>query len=200
MKKINFYLSAICLLLIVSHLSLPIQVNAQIDLEHTFDDNLTGNISINFTPVNPVIDYYTYFDKPTNEVRFYNEDYSLYKSVFITPPADYTLSHVSNFSKNIFTTDNKIVFCVHFNNLNVGNNSFIMKFYDEDGLIIQDFGISNNMMAPIIHRVSNNSYRLHINRMTYCDHPVNGFKYQTEIYVLIDDGTEIEVKRIILTE
>ncbi len=69
------------------------------------------------------IDYYVYYNTETNQVRIYNNDYSLYKSVTITPPANYSISSVSGFSKNVFTNDNKVVFWVDFRQDNASSNN-----------------------------------------------------------------------------
>jgi len=64
--------------------------NAQITLEHTFD----GNIEYQGGQFLPVINLYLPYYEAVNPIRLYNEDYSLYKSITITPPANYSVSNL----------------------------------------------------------------------------------------------------------
>jgi hypothetical protein len=80
---------------------------AQIELEHTFDGYVTTN-NTNISP--PVIDYYLeYYPTTSNQVKIYNKaDYSLYKSVVVAPPSNYSIQHFyfpdfdGNFPTQIF--------------------------------------------------------------------------------------------------
>ena len=152
--------------------------NAQINLEHTFDGNV-GHNGYFFAPLN----YYTYYNVDAKQVRLYNENYSLYKQVVITPPANYSISSVTLFSKDIVTTDGKITFFVQFTNPNVvstnPNSYSAMKLYDENGTVVKDFGYAY-MFSPSFHQIADNKYRLANLRYIYG----TPFKYQTDIYSL----------------
>lgn len=158
--------------------------NAPINLEHTFD----GNVGHNGVFIIPSIDYYTYVNTATNQVRLYNEDYSLYRSITITPPADYSIGSVSNFSKNIATVDNKVTFLVSFYNVDLtSTNSYTtLRLYDENGTLIKDFGYSHNFGAGF-HKISNNKCRLLIIRYKMPS-PIT---YETEIYSLSGTFTNV---------
>ena len=171
MKKL-IYSAAIVSLLFFSQTA-----NAQINLMHTFD----GSISWNW--YSPTINYYTGVNITTKQVNLYNEDYSLYKSVTVTPPAGYDIANTSNFSKNIVTTDGKITFFVFFTNFSTdANSTYAIKLYDENGTVVKDFGYSASYSINI-HSVSNNKYRLSFLRLSYNPYPTNPI-YKTEIYSL----------------
>ena len=152
--------------------------NAQITLEHTFD----GNIEYQGGQFLPVINLYLPYYEAVNPIRLYNEDYSLYKSITITPPANYSVSNLYLFSKNIVTTDNKVTFFVNFINPNAtnSNQSYILRLYDEDGTMVKDFGYAATGLSFSFHLVTNNKYRLKILRLT----STTPYTYKTEIYSL----------------
>lgn len=156
------------------------KVNAQITLEHTFDGNVDYSTSSYFYPG---IDYYTYFNSETNQVRIYNKDYSLYKSITITPPANYHISSVYILSKNVFTNDNKITFFAYFTQDNASMNNSLnnLKLYDENGVVIKDFGYLYSF-HPSVHIVSN-KYRLSVVRYIYTNSN-NSITHETDIYSL----------------
>lgn len=128
-------------------------LSAQINLEHTFD----GNVSY-AGDFYPVINLYT---ATTNEVGLYNEDYSVYKTIPITPPDGYTIFQTYCFNKNIMTTDDKVSFIVNFRQRAMESNFNLYstcRLYDEDGNIVKGFGYTYSFLSSI-HRISNNEYR-----------------------------------------
>jgi len=153
--------------------------NAQINLEHTFD----GTVGHNGVFYTPSLGYYTYVNTATNQVRLYNEDYSLYKSITITPPANYSISNAYLFSKGIATTDEKITFFIDFINPDIvstdPNSYHSLRLYDEDGKMVKDFGYAY-IFSQNFHQVSNNKCRLSITRYKI-PAPIT---YETEIYSL----------------
>jgi len=166
MKKLTFILIAISLLFFSQ------TANAQINLEHTFDG------SVQYSADLPRCNYYIQLSG--FQVKLYSdENYSLYKSVTVTPPTNYTILGVYNPCQNVFTTDNKVTFFVIcYNNSASGTNQFCtMRLYNEDGTIVRDFGYSSSFLFPYIHRTSNNKYRLYVNRTTSTSN-------KTEIYSL----------------
>jgi hypothetical protein len=174
--KMLFTVAIMCLLLFSQ------TTNAQITLVHTFNGSVTNNyVQIN----NPDIDYYVEaYPTTTNQVKIYNKsNFSLYKSVNITPPSNYGIHQTYLFSKNILTTDNKLAFFVMLSN--TGNPDYNLRYslrlYNEDGVLIKDFGYSGTSINPTIHIV-NNSYRLLFYRLIYEPFPTS--KYETEIYSL----------------
>ena len=72
------------LLLIIATLSICIlRLNAQINLEHTFDGYLMPIIIDD----NPEY-YYDVYDK-SNNIKIYDKNFNLYKNINITPPDNY---------------------------------------------------------------------------------------------------------------
>lgn len=154
---------------------------AQINLEHTFD----ATVGASYQFISPVINYYTYFNIETSQVRLYNEDYSLYKTINISSPSNYKMAYVSGFSKGIVSTDGKITFLVSFGKITSDgnyNSNYIGKLYDQDGNMIKDFGYSGTLLSPSFHVVSNNVCRMSISILEYEPYPTA--KYKTEIYSL----------------
>jgi len=150
---------------------------AQINLEHTFDAYVSTYGGF-FLP--PSLECYTYFNSETKQMRVYNEDYSLYKSISFTPPASYSTSGMSVL-KNIFTTDGKLTFLVTFTNPDMINtNSWnALRLYDENGTLLKDFGYAY-LFTSNIHVTSNKKYRLALIRYK----ATNPSTHTTEIYSL----------------
>ena len=173
MRKVFLTMMAVTTALLLSQ-----GANAQITLEKTFE----GNVEHIGTPYSPFQDYYTYLDAETSEVRLYNEDYSLYKTVKITPPAKYSLQYVSLFSKNVFTNNDVITFVGQFNSTaadvpdrNLAQN---YKLYDENGTMLKDLGYAFTFFSPTIHVTPDNKFRLIV--LSYVS--VSPLRYKTEIY------------------
>jgi hypothetical protein len=170
MKKL-FYSIAITSMLFFSQ-----TVNAQINLEHTFD-GWVNNYGGYFLP--PSLEYYTDFNAVTKQMRVYNEDYSLHKSISFTPPAGYSANSVSVY-KNIFTTDGKLTFLVTFNNPNqINTNSYCaLRLYDENGAMLKDFGYMY-LNTHGTHVTSDKKYRFLLIRYIYSPATTT---HKTEIY------------------
>jgi hypothetical protein len=145
--------------------------NAQITLEHTFDGDVsyfgTGALIGNNTGVN----LYGFVNTTTSQVKLYNEDYSLYKSVTITPPSGYKIdASISCISKTLFNSNDKIEFIVTFtrsSTLENYNDRSACKMYDEDGTLIKDFGTSYVLQLFGIIKLSNGEYKLLIKKYIY---------------------------------
>jgi len=165
--------ATLCLLLFSKTL------NAQITLEHTFD----GYVSHNGAFFTSSVNHYNYFNSATSQVKLYNEDYSLYKSITITLPTNYSMSGIYLISKGIVTTDNKTTFFVQATNVDMistnPNLYSCLILYDENGAIIKDFGYAY-IFSPSFHKLSNNTCRLSIIRYIYSSPST----YQTDIYSL----------------
>jgi hypothetical protein len=138
--------------LIAATLGLTQNTKAQITLLHSFDKDAR----VNGNWVEPAINYYSVFDRDANEVKLYAEDFSLAKTITITPPAGHTLNHVFYFCRNIFTTDGKISF---FAVLSDDQYMYTRKIYDEDGKVLLNIDDVGDLDI-LIHMTSNNQYRL----------------------------------------
>ena len=161
-------------LIVIAFVGLSFVANAQINLEHTFQGYVFhGTSQLGFATHN----YYTDILVTANEIKIYNENYSLYKVIYILPPIGYSISSATAFSQNIVTTDNKVTFFVFFYNSAVeANLRYILKLYDENGVIIKDFGYTGTTSVSL-NKTSNNKCRLSI--IKYIDDA-----YKTEIYSL----------------
>ena len=171
MKKL-FYTSFVFMAI----LTCPQISNAQITLEHTFNTyvNFANTISWNGDA-----NYYIDNNSAGNQIKLYNIDYSLFKTVSITPPSGYSITSVSYLTKNLFNSNDKLEFFVQFTGQTTDYSVYqSLRLYDEDGVVIKDFGF-NYIFASSIHKI-NNQYRLSVVRYIYST-PVS---YITEIYSL----------------
>ena len=137
--------------------------NAQINGLHTFE----GTIFHSFNTISQ-LDFSGYWKVDgTNQIRIYNEDFSLRRTVNIQVPQGYNIWVVNSLSQKIFSTDNRLEFIVVFmantaQNSN-SNQRTIMKLYNEDGNLIRDFGTAF-LFFPSVHITSNGDYRLLVQR------------------------------------
>ena len=183
-KGINIRIS----ILLISFIAFNLSVNAQINLEHTFDGLVTHYGSGGLIGNNTGVNLYGYTKNSSNQVLFYNEDYSLYKTITITPPTGYNNSSISFVSKNLFNSDDKIEFIIAFINPNAlqqggdYNTYYSSKIYNEDGNLIKDFGTSYQIIPSGIVNISNGQFKLLIHRYVYNTNSI--IITSTEIYSL----------------
>lgn len=173
--KTLFYSISISILLLLS-----LESNAQITLEHTFDDLLQwqGDIYMeqNLYPTNTY--QITGIKDNSYSIMIYNSDYSLQssKTFNFTPPIGYKISTVS-VSRKLFNSDENYEFMVSYVNDNAFDNThYKIKLYDQNGNVIKDFGTSYILTAYSYLHVVNGKLRLIIYNLT-----VDG-KQKTEIY------------------
>lgn len=123
---------------------LTITSEAQINLEHTFTS--TSNYGIySFITDSKGIMYYTYGDTTTNQIKFYNKDYSLYKTITINRPVGYSII-IFNVSEKLFNINSSLELLCEFSK---AQNTKLL-IYDENGTIIKDFGTYNYGIYPYI--------------------------------------------------
>lgn len=172
MKRLIYNLLASIIIL-----TCPKNSIAQITLEHTFNGNANF---CNAYILNGDVNYYSIINSTDNQIKLFNMDYSLYKTITILPPSGYKISGVSFFTKHLFNNDDKIEFLVMFysstsnSNLNTTN-----KLYNEDENLIKDFGYYYLSTTNIIK--INDQYRLLL--LCYTNNTLP-FTYKTEIYSL----------------
>lgn len=138
MKKIILYISFLFLGLG--------STNAQINFEHTFTTKSGFDWFVSNT--NGIM--YVFTDTLTNQVKIYNTDYSLYKSVSIDRPVGYYVS-ICLPSEKLFDTDSQIEFLCTYEDsqYNCSVNPCVYttiskaKVFNEDGSILKDFGTFN---------------------------------------------------------
>ena len=116
-------------------------MNAQITLDHTY---ITSSGMSSCILSNNNIMYYTYPDTVLNQIKLYNEDHSLFKTI--------TIPHIDNcYGMNymfvddmLFNNDDNIELFIMYGIYTLTNSySFTAYIIDEDSKIIKDFGIYN---------------------------------------------------------
>lgn len=163
---------------VMSLLTCPQFLNAQITLEHTFDSYVifSASTQINYTGD---ANYYIPINSTNNQIKLYNIDYSLYKTVSITPPSGYQITFISYLTKHLFNSNDKMEFFVELTGPTTDMTVYkCLRLYDEDGVLLKDFGYDYTVSASI-HKIDDD-YRLSVLRYLYSDTP----SYKTEIYSL----------------
>jgi hypothetical protein len=142
------------------------EINAQINLEHTFDGTPSAFF---YTPSQMM-----YVFRTDNNISFYNENYTFYKAVNIPTPSGYSIYQIFGYSTILFNSDNLVEFYVTFNKDDYTDN--IGKIFNDNGVIIKTFSSS---IIGSYWKTMNNGYRLNVYR--YITIPDN---YVTEVYSL----------------
>ncbi len=109
---------------------------AQVNLEHTFTSSGFG--TWHFNTENET--FYYNANANTHKVYIYHGDYSLYKTIDLTPPSGYNLYWVYYPSKHLFNDDELIEFILVFYN----SSNYIMKAYNENMSLVKDLGAAAN--------------------------------------------------------
>lgn len=165
------------LLVFIIILTCPKKSIAQITLEHTFNSNVSfgGEFFDNGDE-----NYYILINPDDNQIKLYNMDYSLYKTITIIPPSGYKINGLSFLTKTLFNPDDKLEFLVMFYNATSNSNiSTTNKLYNEDEILIKDFGYYFLTTTNILK--INNQYCLSL--LCYTNNTLP-FTYKTEIYSL----------------
>jgi hypothetical protein len=169
-------------------------LNAQINLEHTFEGHVPYSGS-NASDIYEGVNLFLLFTPESNQLKLYNEDYSLYKTVTLTPPYGYELlSSPPLISRRLFNTNDKVEFTVLFSESSADadrNNDYNIRIYDEDGKVIKDFGNANSFSSNVI-KLSNGQYKLWLQKSTH--NGSNPTTYKTEIYSLPGDVSISAIK------
>lgn len=168
-------------LLLLLFVLIKICLNAQITLEQTY----AGYIFAANTHLQTV--YYSIYPVNSNQFNFYNEDYSFYKTVTVTPPTGYICSQISNVSDNLFNNDDLIEFtCTFFDNSS--STGYLLKLYNETGNELFNFG---NSFSGWYYKTFNDEVRFNVLR--YINYP--NAEYETDIYSL--PGSMVSAKSLI---
>ncbi len=168
MKKATVILIA----LFISYFDL----DAQINLEHTFNQKgISWSNSIQM---------YYYVDN--NNIYFYNDNYSFYKSVNIPVPSGYSLGTTFYHSTTLFNNDSFIEFCCFYSTDDYSDIK--SEIINENGSIVKTFGTSN---IGQIYSVINNGYRMNVAR--YTNYPTD---YVNDIYSLPGSLSSINGKEV----
>jgi len=150
MKKIKIIFICIAT---VSMMLFSQRTNAQINLEHTFEGHIhfTNTISSLYPFYSSHFgDVELYISAFTTQIKLYNPDYSLYKSIDL--PTGYSLEFTNFFSKGLFNTDGKIEFMAFLANNDEGVGKTIL--YNEDGVILKEFDDNYDLLLSNIYKIN----------------------------------------------
>lgn len=168
MKKIAIY----ALLL-----SIGLGTNAQVTEIHTFS-GVSGCSWLRSYDVQPC-----YYLQTDNVYYMYNWDFSLYKSITVTPPEGYKVNSFSYPSKRYVNNDDKLELFVTFGKETYpsdNRDSYCrMWLINEDGTVIKDFGSAGSLYANSYYSY-NNETRINISKGMYNDG--NTMNYSTLVY------------------
>ncbi len=143
-----------------------LHLNAQINLEHTFQHEVNTINTQSGT-------FYYYYNG--NTINFYNDDYSFYTSTTITPPNGYKICNFGNISSKLFNLDNNIEFtCTFQDTLNY--SGYLLKLFNANGNELKNFG---NSLFFYMHQTINKKLRFLVVR--YTNYPYN---FVSDIYSL----------------
>lgn len=154
-----------------------ITLNAQITLEHTFSNENSAVMVFNTNSAT----YFYVLNSTNNQLKIFNSDYSVYKTVTLNVQTGYKLSNVYQFSTKLFNTDDKIEFFV--SSYQISNSSVSsLKLYNENGEILKDFG---NRASAMVFTTTSNQTKLDVWGYTI-DNTTNPatLNYITDIYIL----------------
>jgi len=103
----------------------------QIDLEHTYNDGVVTRIKLEYSG-----EKYYLFKSATNELVFYNNDHSLWKTIILPAPAptQYTHTLIFHVSEGVFNSDSNLEIIFGF--FNGSLPGYQAKVMAEDGTII----------------------------------------------------------------
>lgn len=139
----------------------------QITLAKSFTN---GNLQV-YTNPNETFYYSAGFG--INNVEIFKADYTLHKQFTPSIPAGYTMfidQYENNFilSKNVFNIDDKLEIIITFEKYNstTSQREYIIRIYNEDGTIIQEFGpnysFSDEYDINIYHDNTTNTNKLRL--------------------------------------
>ena len=162
------------------------RTNAQINLEHTFEGYVHFSNTIGSYPLFSshfgdaelyILDFYGQDEFPVqvNQIKLYNTDYSLYKSINL--PSGYYLYYSNFLTKELFNNDSKIEIMAYISN----EEQVKIIIINEDGMILKEFGNNYDMMYCALYKV-NDQFKLSM---------YNYDNHTTEIYSL--PGTMLNV-------
>jgi hypothetical protein len=154
--------------------------HAQINLEHSSTSS-TLLISSFKTSSNGIM-FYTSPDTVSNQLKLYNEDFSLYKTIIIPRPAGYSTT-ISSLSDKLFNSNNSIEFICIFQRIYATPTVawYVSKIiiYDENLTVLKDFGTYNNYIVPSV--ISEGS----VSKLLFLSwSPNSNSQYVNEIYTL----------------
>lgn len=110
-------------------------------MEKTFEEGeliVSANAYYLFEDTN---EYLVTFDSEKKVLNFYNDDYSIYKSISNIFEDDQTSCLPSYITRHLFNSDDKLEFLAYM----TGKDGIITaKIFNEDGETIEDFGVASS--------------------------------------------------------
>jgi len=125
---------------------LTISSYSQINLEHTFT---AGSTLTSYNTNSKGIMFYYITDTISNQIKIYNQDYSLYKTITIPRPAGYIMS-ITLLSEQLFNSNSSLEFICGFYKFNSAGYVSKIKIYDENLTVLKDFGSYNYYAYPYV--------------------------------------------------
>ncbi len=167
-------------------------ISSQIELEKSYSAMSGNKTSLTYslfdvyeTIYSSKVVKYILFDSRDNSLKIFNLDYSLYKSLTITPPSGYMYSSMVLASTKLFNNDDKVEFIICYTMKRTNNSdTTIMKLYDEDLTIVKDFG---NYTSAYVVVTSDSKFKLRASlfSVVYTKYPTDyNYSYKMDIYSL----------------
>ena len=171
-------------ILIIAALIAATFANAQINLVHTFEGQVSPLTGYGFLEETS---YLCSTNKENNTISIFDSNFSLYKTVSINTPNGYTFTGYSLAYYNIFSI-NKIGFIVQFTNLSNLNTNEWQKIMiiDEDANVLYDFGSMYQGVANSFYM--NGSWYLLLHIYLWNEEHTSVNIKKTEIYSLPGNG------------
>lgn len=121
-------------------------------------------------------EYLITFNSEKQVLNFYNEDYSLYKSLTNIFDGNQTSCMPSYLTRDLFNLDNKLEFLAY---MIAKDGTISAKIINEDGEILKDFGSASSAYCIKIK----NKTKLLVNAYEVSDNPaIPGIKYTTQLF------------------
>ncbi len=104
---------------------------AQIELEHSYDDELVTRVNLEFSG-----DKYYFFRRATNDLILFNGDHTIWKTIPILapPPTSFTSTNLIHISEAKFNNDSNLE--IVYSYYDSTQLTFITKVYSEDGAVL----------------------------------------------------------------
>lgn len=168
--------------LIVSALLFSISINAQISLENTYSGN-SNVTSIGFVNLANSGDKYVINDVSLSQIKLYNLNHTLWKTIPIPSLPNSTSYYYQNISENLFDLDSEVECLIVYAGATI--QEYQIAVINENGNVIfnkTSCGFSG------IHKTENNSYKLLLSDYTNTNKYVYSLPGTSSNLGVIDNG------------
>lgn len=150
--------------------------NGQVKLEKTFEEGELVVGANAYYDTGADSEYLVTFSSEKQALNFYNEDYSLYKSITNIFDGNQTSCMPSYLTRDLFNSDSKLEFIAYMIDK---DGTISAKIINEDGEILEDFGSASSVYCIKLK----NKVKLLVNAYEVSYDPANpGIKYTTQLY------------------